>query len=84
MELFVINDKINEVSLKIEHAKLGKESKLKIASLELRKESLLSKRRKLLAKQAKIEDLKAINREARKDAIKAHQIRYGIETKNKN
>ncbi len=78
MEIFVINDKINDVSLKIEHAKLGKESKFKISCLELRKESLLSKRRKLLAKQARIEDLKAINREARKDAIKAHQIRYGI------
>lgn len=84
MQLHVINDKINDVSLKIEHARLGNESKLKIAYLNFRKESLLRKRYEKMLQQEKIEEQKRMNREAKKDAIKALQIRYGLKTEKEN
>ena len=73
-----IEDQINETSLKIEHARLERAGKIKMAYLNYKKESLLRKRYKMLLKQETIEDRKRVNRSAAQDAKKAAQIRYGI------
>lgn len=78
MDIRIVEDRINDLNLKIAQEKMGNPKSVKAKLLTAERDILMKARREALAQADKKAEMRDIERRARKEAVKEMKERYGI------